>query len=70
MSKQIFFNLPVSDLAKSMAFFKALGFSINPHMSGDDGACIVISDTIFVLLTTHDKFREFTPKAFAIPARL
>jgi uncharacterized protein len=63
MSKQIFLNLPVSDLAKSMAFFKALGFSNNPQMSGDDGACIVISDTIFVMLATHDKFRDFTPKA-------
>jgi predicted lactoylglutathione lyase len=63
MSKQIFLNLPVSDLAKSTAFFKALGFSSNPQMSGEDGACIVISDTIFVMLSTIDKFRHFTPKA-------
>ena len=63
MGKQIFLNLPVSDLAKSMAFFKALGFSNNPQMSSDDGACIVISDAIFVMLATHDKFRAFTPKA-------
>jgi predicted lactoylglutathione lyase len=62
MSKQIFLNLPVSDLAKSMAFFKALGFSNNPQMSSDDGACIVISDAIFVMLCTHNKFRVFTPK--------
>jgi hypothetical protein len=53
----------VSDLPRSVAFFKALGFSTDPQMSGDDGACIVISDTIFVMLTTHDKFRSFTPKA-------
>ncbi len=63
MSKQIFLNLPVADLAKSIAFFNALGFSNNPQMSGDDGACFVISDTIFVMLTTHAKFRDFTPKA-------
>ncbi|MEI7700694.1 MAG: glyoxalase/bleomycin resistance/extradiol dioxygenase family protein [Planctomycetia bacterium] len=63
MSRQIFLNLPVSNLAKSMAFYKALGFSNNPQMSGDDAACIVISDTIFVMLATHEKFREFTPKA-------
>ncbi|MBP9838729.1 MAG: glyoxalase/bleomycin resistance/extradiol dioxygenase family protein [Proteobacteria bacterium] len=63
MSKQIFLNLPVADLAKSVAFFNALGFSNNPQMSGEDGACIVISDTIFVMLTTHAKFRDFTPKA-------
>ena len=63
MSKQIFLNLPVSDLAKSMAFFKALGFSNNPQFTGDNGACMVISDTIFVMLCPQDRFRDFTPKA-------
>jgi uncharacterized protein len=63
MGKQIYLNLPVSDLARSTAFFQALGFSNDPRMSGDDGACIVISDTIFVTLTTHARFRDFTPKA-------
>lgn len=63
MSKQIFLNLPVSDLAQSMAFFKALGFSNNPQFTGDNGSCIVISDTIFVMLCPQDRFRDFTPKA-------
>lgn len=62
MNRQIFLNLPVSDLEKSIAFFKALGFSRNPEFSGDSAACIVISDDIFVMLGTHAKFREFTPK--------
>jgi uncharacterized protein len=63
MSKQIYLNLPVSDLPKSMAFFKALGFTNNPQFTSDNGACIVISDTIFVMLCTQDRFRDFTPKA-------
>lgn len=63
MSKQVFLNLPVSDLPKSMAFYQALGFPNNPEFSGDGGACIVISDTIFVMLATQEKFRDFTPKA-------
>lgn len=63
MNRQIFLNLPVADLPKSMAFFKALGFSFNPQFTGDTAACVVISDTIFVMLLTHAKFREFTPKA-------
>jgi predicted lactoylglutathione lyase len=46
-----------------MAFFKALGFANNPQFTSDDGACIVISDTIFVMLATQDRFRDFTPKA-------
>jgi predicted lactoylglutathione lyase len=61
--KQICLNVPVADLPKSMAFFKALGFSHNPQFTGNTAAMIVISDTISVMLTTHAKFREFTPKA-------
>ncbi|HTR80793.1 MAG TPA: glyoxalase/bleomycin resistance/extradiol dioxygenase family protein [Bacteroidota bacterium] len=63
MSKQVFINLPVADLPKSIAFFKALGFSLNPQMSDDSGACFVVTDTIFVMLATHARFRDFTPKA-------
>ena len=63
MNKQIFLNLPVADLPKSMAFFKALGYSFNPQFTGDTAACVVISGTISVMLLTHAKFREFTPKA-------
>lgn len=63
MIKQVFINLPVADLPKSIAFFKALGFSLNPQMSDDAGACIFVSDTISVILATHTRFRDFTPKA-------
>lgn len=63
MINQIFINLPVADLQRSIAFFKALGFVHNPQFSDDTAACIVISDAIFVMLGTHAKFREFTPKA-------
>jgi len=62
MIKQICLNLPVADLPKSKAFFKALGFSENPQVTGDTGAMIVLSESIAVMLTTHAKFREFTPK--------
>jgi uncharacterized protein len=61
--KQIFINLPVADLPKSMAFFKALGFSHNPQFSDESGACIVVSDTILVMLLGHARSRDFTPKA-------
>jgi hypothetical protein len=46
-----------------MAFFKALGFAIDPQYTSDDGACVVISDSIFVMLTTRQRFKDFTPKA-------
>ena len=63
MHKQIFLTLPVADLPKSTAFFKALGYSLNPDFTGDTASCVVISETISVMLGTHAKFREFTPKA-------
>ncbi|HEV7403833.1 MAG TPA: VOC family protein [Chthoniobacteraceae bacterium] len=63
MSKQIFLNLPVADLPKAIAFYEALGYALNPQFSDGTGACIVISDTIRVMLATHSKFRGFTPKA-------
>lgn len=63
MNKQIFINVPVADLARSRTFFTALGFSHNPQFTDDTAACVVISETISVMLLTHDKFSQFTPKA-------
>jgi predicted lactoylglutathione lyase len=63
MINQIFLTLPVADLPQSVRFFKALGFNHNPQFSDDSAACIVINDTASVMLGTHAKFREFTPKA-------
>ena len=63
MNRLIFINLPVADLPKAMAFYKALGFSHNPQFTDDTAACIVISDVIHVMLLTHPKFADFTPKA-------
>lgn len=62
MNRQIFLNLPAADLEKATAFYTALGFAKNPEFSGDGATCIVVSDDIFVMLGTHAKFREFTPK--------
>ena len=65
MPRQIFVNLPVADLPKSIAFFTALGFANNPQFTDDTAACMVVSDTIYVMLLTHPKFQAFTPKAIA-----
>jgi predicted lactoylglutathione lyase len=57
--KMIFVNLPVKDLEKSRAFFGGLGYSFNPDYSDETAACMVISESIFVMLLTHPKFRDF-----------
>jgi predicted lactoylglutathione lyase len=62
MNRTIFITLPVANLPKSQAFFTALGFSLNPQFTGDEAACIVISETIFVMLAPHSKFSELSPK--------
>jgi uncharacterized protein len=62
MNTKIFVNLPVKDLPKSMAFFKALGYSHDPQFTDGTAACIVISEHIHIMVLTHPKFREFSPK--------
>ncbi|QQL49338.1 VOC family protein [Mucilaginibacter ginkgonis] len=65
MATQIFVNLPVKDLDKSMSFFEALGYHFNPQFTNDQAACMVISDTIYAMLVTHPFFATFTDKAIA-----
>ena len=62
MSKMIFVNLPVTDLNASMAFYEALGFANNPQFTDETAACMVWSETINVMLLTHDKWRTFTDR--------
>ncbi|MEO7934484.1 MAG: VOC family protein [Chthoniobacterales bacterium] len=62
MDTQIFINLPVRDLPKSLNFFHSLGFSHNSQFTDDTAACIVISPVIHVMLLTEAKFREFAPR--------
>lgn len=65
MTKQIFINLPVNDLQKSMDFYATLGFTNNPQFSDDTAKCMVWSDSIFVMLLSHEKFSSFTKKPLA-----
>lgn len=58
----IFVNLPVADLTKAKAFYEAIGFINNRQFSDDTAACMVLSDTINVMLLTHDKWRSFTSR--------
>jgi predicted lactoylglutathione lyase len=60
--KMIFVNLPVSNLARATAFYEAIGATKNPQFSDETASCMVISETIFVMLLTHDKFLHFTTK--------
>ena len=66
MSQMIFVNLPVRDLETSKAFYTGLGYTINPQFTNEQAACVVISDTIYVMLLTHGFFQTFLPEDRAI----
>jgi predicted lactoylglutathione lyase len=63
MATKIFVNLPVQDLQKSMVFFTKLDFTFNAQFTDETAACMVVSEDIYVMLLTHEKFKMFTPKA-------
>ncbi len=65
MSKQIFINLAVKNLQKSMDFYTALGFTNNPQFSDETAKCMVWSDNIYVMIMTHEKFASFATKPIA-----
>jgi predicted lactoylglutathione lyase len=65
MQSQVFINLAVKDLLKSMDFYTQLGLTNNPQFSDDTAKCMVWSDHIFVMLMTHEKFKTFATKPIA-----
>lgn len=65
MSKMIFVNLPVKDLDAAKAFYEAIGSTNNPMFTDETAACMVFSDTIYVMLLTHEKFAQFTSREIA-----
>lgn len=65
MSRMIFVNLPVADLPKSRAFLEALGAVNEPRFTDETAACMTFSETIHVMLLTHEKFSQFTPRPIA-----
>lgn len=62
MAKQIFVNLPVKDLNKSVAFFTKLGFSFNSQFTDEKATCMIIGENIFAMLLVKSFFKTFTKK--------
>ena len=63
MATKIFVNLSVRSLDKSIGFFTKLGFTFNPQFTDETATCMIVSDDIFVMLLTQEKFKTFTPKS-------
>lgn len=63
MAKKIFVNLPVKDLGASVDFFTELGFEFDGRFTDDNATCMVVSDSILVMLLVENFFTNFTTKA-------
>ena len=67
MPRMIFVNLPVRDLAVSTAFYEALGGTVNPQFSDETTRSVMLSDTIVVMLLTHERYKGFTARPIGDP---
>lgn len=67
MPRMIFISLPVTDVAKSRTFYEALGFTINDKFSDATTACVVVSETIYFMITNHERFQSFSTKPLILP---
>ena len=65
MATKIFVNLPVKDLNKSKEFYTAIGFTINEQFTDETAACVVVSEDIYIMILTYDKYKQFTPREIA-----
>ena len=63
MATQIFVNLPVKDLKRSVAFFTALGYTFNPQFTDENATCMIVDEHIYVMLLVEKYFQTFTKKA-------
>ncbi|MEN9956167.1 MAG: hypothetical protein RLY34_974 [Actinomycetota bacterium] len=65
MISSIFVNLPVKSLTKSVDFFTQLGFKFNPQFTDEESTCMIVNDSIYVMLLEHKKFQGFISKPIA-----
>jgi uncharacterized protein len=69
MARKIFVNLPIDNMERSQQFYRALGFDFNPQFTNEQGACMVISEDIYVMLLVKPFFQTFTSKQIADPRK-
>ena len=65
MKRKLFINLAVNNLKASTDFYLQLGFSFHPQFSDESARCIVLSDHLYLMLLTKDKFASFSPHPLA-----
>ena len=69
MATSIFVNLPVKNLSKTVEFFTKVGFSFKPQFTDENATCMVIGETIFVMLLVEKFFKTFISKEICDTSR-
>jgi hypothetical protein len=69
MATQIFVNMPVKDLKRSVKFFTKLGFKFDPEFTNKDATCMIVGRNIFVMLLVRRFFKSFTKKKLCDAAK-
>ena len=63
MHSEIYINLPVKDLKRSVDFFRKLGYTFNPQFTDDNATCMELGGNLYAMLLTEKFFSSFTNKA-------
>lgn len=66
MTSQIFINLPVKDLNKTIEFFKKLGFKFNPQFTDENATCMIVNENIYVMLLVEKFFKSLLKRRSVI----
>ncbi len=69
MPQMIFVNLPIADVKRSRRFYESVGYTINEAFSDDTGACVVVSDAIYLMILEHSKFQGFLTGPMGDPSK-
>jgi uncharacterized protein len=59
--RTFFVNMPVADVARSTAFFTALGFTFDPAFTSDAGVRMLVGEDASVMLLSREQFAQFAP---------
>jgi uncharacterized protein len=68
-SRQIYVNLAVRDVKRSMDFFSKLGFEFNPKFTDEKAACMIINSDAYVMLLGEPFFKTFTKRELCDTSR-
>jgi len=57
----MFVNLPVTDLERAKAFYTGIGFTLNPHFTDHNAACVVVEEGhSYFMILVREFFQTFT----------